>query len=556
VVQFLVPWVVGFTLLGTAFLGHEEFVDPKKGIEKDIWLHNAGIVFIPWVLLGAFLAWRYLKSVPVKANFRQQTDIFREKHTWIMTALYIMTFGAFSGFAAQFPLLIKNLYGGFENAPDPLRYAFLGPLVGSAARVAWGPLCDRFGGAVWTLVSGIGMTASTVFTLFWLSPESMGEFTWFVLGMLAIFLFAGIGNAATFKQMPMIFDRRQAGGVIGWTAAIAAYGPFVFGVALASIAAPTFFLACAALLRRVLSRSPWYYYAPPRRRAPQLDHGPPHLGPRRPRATDLSSAGDDGCQAGQPPPWHGPALGCPSTSRDNERLRAAGAQQHSTGPAGALPRQALYGLDVSDRALGRSRDLSTPFDVDQPPGGSRSITAASSPQRLAGRPRPGGKAAASPVRDTVAGGRVVSSSTCPRLLPAEGEPRRPSWLQQRSDRRPRSWTRCTPSRSMASPEAQVRHHGGPPRCPGRAFPASRIASASTARISVAVDHGSGGVDGQAAVGVPVVRDPGRRRRARRPPRAAGRGGSSPPVVDVEAVGLRADRDDVGAGGAQHGRRDG
>jgi NNP family nitrate/nitrite transporter-like MFS transporter len=261
-VQFLVPWVVGFTLLGTAFLGHEEFVDPNKGVEKDIWLHNAGIVFIPWVLLGALLAWRYLKSVPVKANFRQQTDIFREKHTWLMTALYIMTFGAFSGFAAQFPLLIKNLYGTFENAPDPLRYAFLGPLVGSAARVAWGPLCDRFGGAVWTLVSGIGMTASTIFTVFWLSPESMGEFKWFVLGMLAIFLFAGIGNAATFKQMPMIFDRRQAGGVIGWTAAIAAYGPFVFGVALASIAAPAFFAGCAVFFAACIAIT-WYYYARP-----------------------------------------------------------------------------------------------------------------------------------------------------------------------------------------------------------------------------------------------------------------------------------------------------
>ena len=68
------------------------------------------------------------------------------------------------------------------------------------------------------------------------------DFTHFLWGMLAIFLFAGIGNASTFKQMPMIFERRQAGGVIGWTAAIAAFGPFFFGAILAA-SEPKFFFA-------------------------------------------------------------------------------------------------------------------------------------------------------------------------------------------------------------------------------------------------------------------------------------------------------------------------
>ena len=82
-----------------------------------IWLHNAGMVFLPWVVLGALLAWTLLKSVPVQANFKQQMDIFGEKHTWIMTVLYLMTFGAFSGLAAQFGLLTKNLFGQFPDAP-------------------------------------------------------------------------------------------------------------------------------------------------------------------------------------------------------------------------------------------------------------------------------------------------------------------------------------------------------------------------------------------------------------------------------------------------------
>ena len=48
--------------------------------------------------------------------------------------------------------------------------------------------------------------------------------------MVGMFFFAGIGNASTFKQIPSLFPTLKAAGVIGWTAAIAAYGPFIFSV--------------------------------------------------------------------------------------------------------------------------------------------------------------------------------------------------------------------------------------------------------------------------------------------------------------------------------------
>ena len=185
VVQFLVPWVIGFALLGTAAIHPQEVVKATGAGSGSIWLHNAGLVFIPWVLLGALLAWTLLKSVPVQANVKKQMNIFGEKHTWIMTVLYLMTFGAFSGLAAQFGLLTKNLFGQFPDAPDPLAYVFLGPLVGSVARIAWGPLCDRFGGAIWTVVAAVGMTASTVFTSLWLPPPRSGSSSGFSPGCLA-----------------------------------------------------------------------------------------------------------------------------------------------------------------------------------------------------------------------------------------------------------------------------------------------------------------------------------------------------------------------------------
>lgn len=261
-VQVLTPWVVGFGLLGTANL------TPQTTTDGDlVWLHNGGLVLVPWVILATILALVFLRRVPITANFRQQMDIFRLKHTWIMTAIYLMSFGIFSGLAAQMGLLIKNVYGGFESAPNPLAFAFIGPALGALVRAGSGPLCDRFGGAIFTFIGGVGMVAGTIVTLFFLTPSSVGEFWGFLTGMLIIFFFSGFANAGTFKQMPMIFPARQAGGAIGWTAAIAAFGPFIVGVTLSIIAPTSFFIICLVwcLFCTWLA---WYYYARPGAEAP------------------------------------------------------------------------------------------------------------------------------------------------------------------------------------------------------------------------------------------------------------------------------------------------
>jgi NNP family nitrate/nitrite transporter-like MFS transporter len=233
IVQFVTPWVIGFAMLGgAAFMGGSQTMT-KAGVQSQVWLQNAPAVMIPFIVVFGISAWLMLKSVPIKANFRQQFDIFRSRHTWSMTSLYIMTFGAFSGLSATFPLLIKQIFGQFPGAPDPLAWAFYGPLVGSLSRVIAGPLSDRLGGAKVTQWAGIGMLASTLWVTTLTQPTSLDSFPMFVAGMLALFFFAGIGNASTFKQMPMLFDPRQAGGVIGFTGAIAAYGPFLFGMLFA-----------------------------------------------------------------------------------------------------------------------------------------------------------------------------------------------------------------------------------------------------------------------------------------------------------------------------------
>ena len=261
IVQFVTPWIIGFALIG----GSQAFVNEEKGINKEVWYQNAGYVWIPFVIVGVILAYTMLRSVPVQARgVKDQLDIFGNKHTWLMTWLYILTFGTFSGLAAQFGLLMRNLYGTPFGADgvNPLAYAFLGALVGSAARILAGPVADKFGGAKVTLVAVLGIGFSALYTSFTLTPTNVDEFPTFLWGMLAIFFFTGVGNASTFKQMPMIFERRQAGGVIGWTAAIAAFGPFVFGVMFATGNAQILywlgFVSC--MIGAVIT---WYYYARP-----------------------------------------------------------------------------------------------------------------------------------------------------------------------------------------------------------------------------------------------------------------------------------------------------
>ncbi len=261
-VQFVVPWIVGLSIIGAS----QRFIDAKKGVDKEVWYQNAGYIWVPFIIIGVILAWTLLRSVPVQARgVKDQFDIFSNKHTWLMTVLYVITFGTFSGLAAQFGLLIKNLFGAdtFGAAGvDAAKYVFWGALVGSAARIIAGPIADRLGGARVTLLSTLGIAVTAAFTATTVRPESADEFRMFFWGMIAIFFFTGVGNASTFKQMPMIFAPRQAGGVIGWTAAIAAYGPFFFGVLLASVAPGAFFvgLAVVALIGTAIT---WHFYAKP-----------------------------------------------------------------------------------------------------------------------------------------------------------------------------------------------------------------------------------------------------------------------------------------------------
>ncbi len=204
-------------------------------------------VAIPLDVIAALIVMRLAAFGTMKEGIAKQFSIFRDKHTWSMTALYIVTFGSFIGFSMALPLAMKVIFGVSHvpdangvmrhtatnpNAPTVLAYAWIGPFVGAAIRPVGGWISDKVGGSIVTQVISVVMVAASV-AVGWVMLQAYNSATpeqyFFTFLAIFILLFAasGIGNGSTFRTIGVIFDRTQAGPVLGWTSAIAAYGAFV-----------------------------------------------------------------------------------------------------------------------------------------------------------------------------------------------------------------------------------------------------------------------------------------------------------------------------------------
>ena len=136
--QFVVPLVISSAMVGS-FTG-EGLHYVEKGVEKTLWLQNAGFVWVPFIVISVILAWFGMNDIAdAKASFKDQAIIFRRKHNWLMCWLYVGTFGSFIGFSAGLALLTKSQF------PDvnPTQYAFLGPLVGALTRPVGGWISNQ-----------------------------------------------------------------------------------------------------------------------------------------------------------------------------------------------------------------------------------------------------------------------------------------------------------------------------------------------------------------------------------------------------------------------------
>ncbi|QMT33695.1 NarK family nitrate/nitrite MFS transporter [Conchiformibius steedae DSM 2580] len=243
-VQFVVPLIITAGVFGA--LGGEAQTWAKDGVSKQIWLQNAGFVWVPFIVLSTLAAWFGMNDLAsAKASFKEQAVIFKRKHNWIMCVLYLGTFGSFIGFAAGFPLLTKSQFSGI----DPVKYAFIGPLVGALARPFGGWLSDKIqSGAKVTQWVFAGMIVAVAGVIAFLPTNGQGGNFWgFFACFVALFALTGIGNGSTFMQVPVIFlnqhqqfakqglvseeqarlnATKEGAAVVGFTAAFAAYGGF------------------------------------------------------------------------------------------------------------------------------------------------------------------------------------------------------------------------------------------------------------------------------------------------------------------------------------------
>jgi MFS transporter, NNP family, nitrate/nitrite transporter len=173
-------------------------------------LERAGLMMIPFVLLAAFLAWRFMDNLSTaKADPRSFAAATRNKHTWIISFLYIGTFGSFIGYAGAFPMLLK---GQFPEVT--LSIAFLGALVGSVTRPLGGIVADRLGGTRVTIASYGVMALGAFGAIQALQSHSFGLFFG---SFLVLFVATGIGNGSTYRMIPAVF---QASALPGGAAAV------------------------------------------------------------------------------------------------------------------------------------------------------------------------------------------------------------------------------------------------------------------------------------------------------------------------------------------------
>jgi len=245
----------------------------------DIYLQNAGLMWVVPLIIAVFGAVRFMNNLTsAKSSFRDQLAIVKRKHTWIMSFIYIGTFGSFIGYSAAFPLLIKTQFPQIT-----ITIAFLGPLVGSLARPFGGLLADRVGGAIVTFWNFIAMAAATIGVLYFVGAK---DFTGFLAMFLVLFVTTGIGNGSTYRMIPSIFREEnlrkargkgeagralalktasiESGAALGFIGAIGACGGYLipsgFGKSIAITGGPQLALVVYLAFYAVCLAMTWWFY--------------------------------------------------------------------------------------------------------------------------------------------------------------------------------------------------------------------------------------------------------------------------------------------------------
>jgi NNP family nitrate/nitrite transporter-like MFS transporter len=196
-------------------------------------------IYLPLVVVAAVSAWLAMDNIAhMKNDKRGMRDVLKDKHAWVMSLLYIGTFGSFIGFGFAFGQVLQVQFkSDFPTPLDAAYLTFIGPLVGSFIRPIGGWLADHLGGARVTLVNFVLMAGSAGVVL---AASKQHSLPLYLVGFISLFVFSGVGNGSTYKMIPAIFKatrptfheaRRMSGALIGLAGAVGAFGGVLVNIA-------------------------------------------------------------------------------------------------------------------------------------------------------------------------------------------------------------------------------------------------------------------------------------------------------------------------------------
>ncbi|EDR9321798.1 NarK family nitrate/nitrite MFS transporter [Salmonella enterica subsp. enterica serovar Hartford] len=279
VMQLIAPLVIFLPIF--TFLGVRGVPQPDGSL---LALTNAAWIWVPLLAAATLAAWFGMNDIgSSKASVVSQLPVLKRLHLWLLSLLYLATFGSFIGFSAGFAMLAKTQF------PDVniLQLAFFGPFIGALARSAGGVISDKFGGVRVTLINFIFMALFTALLFLTLPGSGAGSFSALYLVFMGLFLTAGLGSGSTFQMIAVIFRQitlynvKLRGGsdeqaqreavtdtaaALGFISAIGAVGGFfipkAFGTSLALTGSPVgamkifllFYIACVLLTWLVYGR--------------------------------------------------------------------------------------------------------------------------------------------------------------------------------------------------------------------------------------------------------------------------------------------------------------
>lgn len=216
------------------------------GNRAPYWVCAVYLVLLAVAAVGAALFMDNLDGPGV--DMAAMRSAIADRDTWLISLLYIGTFGSFIGFAFAFSqvLSLNFIEAGDTPAQASLhaaQIAFIGPLLGSIARVYGGKLADGIGGSRVTLAVFGGMIVAASILLI---GESIAIQA---VGFIALFILSGMGNGSVYKIIPSVFDaksrslpldevgranysRAMSGAVIGIAGAVGGLGGVGINMAL------------------------------------------------------------------------------------------------------------------------------------------------------------------------------------------------------------------------------------------------------------------------------------------------------------------------------------